>query len=144
MKFIKSKKGIAALIAAVVAVGAITFGAYAYFTASGSGTGSATVGSASNIVLTGTITGTLYPNGAPASVSVHAANPGSGSQNVGPVTLASITTDAAHSTCDLSVGPGPANAFTMPDTAAVGLLTADDGVPGTGTDETDVTIFVQG
>lgn len=140
MKFIKSKKGLTLLSALVVAVAA-SIGAYAFFTANGSGTGSATVGHATAITLDGTITGTLYPDGAAASVSIAVANPGSGSQNVGVVHLDSISTDAAHSTCDVSVtGVNPA--FTMPDTAAVGVLTADDGAPG-GTDEATATTTLQ-
>jgi len=46
--------------------------------------------SATTIVLTPTITGTLYPAGAPASVSVVVKNNGSGAQYVNLIHLASI------------------------------------------------------
>ena len=140
MKLIKSKKAIVLLsVLVVVAISAI--GAYAYFTANGAGTGNATVGHADAITLAGTITGTLYPAGAPASVSIAVANPGSGSQNVGVVHLDSISTDGAHSGCDTSVtGLNPA--FTMPDTSAVGVLTANDHAAG-GTDEATKTSTLQ-
>ncbi len=98
-------------LVATMALGGI---AYAFFSANGSGTGSATVGSSTTVTLAGTITGTLYPAGAPASVDVLVTNPGSGSQHVGDVHLASISTDAAHSTCDLSVS-GVNAAFSMSD-----------------------------
>ncbi len=104
------------VLAAIIAVAlGISAGAYAYFTAAGAGTGSATVGSSTAIVLTPTITGTLYPAGAPASVSVVVKNNGSGAQYVNLIHLASITPDAGHSTCVTTVGAGPANAFTMAD-----------------------------
>jgi hypothetical protein len=60
-------------------------GAFAYFTASGSGTGSAGVGSASGITLaSGTVSG-LYPGGADVPVTVTITNPGSGAQYVDTV-----------------------------------------------------------
>ena len=117
--FTKKRVAVLGTIAAVALTGGI---AYAYFTDSGSGTGTASVGASSPITLAGTITGTLYPAGEPASVSVLVTNPGSGSQYVGKVHLASITTDAGHSACDLSVS-GVNAAFTMADTAVVGTLT---------------------
>src|SRR5262249_30648509 len=62
MKFLKSKKGLATLIASVVAVGAMAFGAYAYFTSTGSGSGSATVGATTNTIqISSETTGDLYP-----------------------------------------------------------------------------------
>jgi hypothetical protein len=84
MKFLKSKKGVAVLAMLVVAA-VSAFGAYAYFTASGSGSGSATVGSASGIQLSGSPVAALYPGGADASVTVTIHNPGSGAQNVNVV-----------------------------------------------------------
>jgi hypothetical protein len=88
MKFIKSKKGIA-LLAAVVAVGVAAFGAYAYFTTTGSGTGTASVGTSSTIALTGTTTGTLYP-GTSETVNLSANNPSSGHQKLGVIHLDAI------------------------------------------------------
>jgi hypothetical protein len=96
--------------------------AFAFFTQSGVGTGDATVGTSSTITLAGTITGTLYPAGSAASVSVLVTNPGSGSQYVDTVTLASITTDVGHASCDLSVS-GANAAFTMADISVATNLT---------------------
>lgn len=84
MTFLKRKKGIAALAAAVVvAIGAI--GAFAYFTSTGSGSGSATVGSASTMVLSSPNVGTLYPGSGTVPVTVTINNPGTGSQYVGTI-----------------------------------------------------------
>jgi len=130
MKKHLSKKRVV-LAAIVVAALAIASGvAYAYFTATGAGTGSATVGSATNIVLTPTITGTLYPGGTPASVSILVKNNGAGAQHVGTVSLASIPPDAGHSGCTTAVG-----GFSMAAVAVNQTLTAS---PSAG-DHTTVT-----
>jgi hypothetical protein len=83
-KVIKSKKGIALLAALVVAIAAAV-GAYAYFTANGSGTGSAAVGTSSGILLSGDTVGSLYPGGAEVPATVSITNPGSGTQHVGTI-----------------------------------------------------------
>ena len=111
---------VAAGLTAAVGVG-LAGSAFAYFTANGSGSGAATVGSASAITLDGTITGDLYPGGAPAAVSVKVTNPGSGSQHVGSVHLVSIAADAGHAACDTSVS-GTTPAFTMSDISVNGLV----------------------
>jgi hypothetical protein len=84
MKFLTTKKG-AALLAALVVVAASAIGAFAYFTANGSGSGSATVGTSSAIQLSSSPVGTLYPAGADVAVTVNIHNPGSGAQHVGTV-----------------------------------------------------------
>ncbi len=107
--FVKSKKGIAALFAAlVVAVSAV--GAYAYFTATGTGTGTATVGSSTAFTVNGDVTGNAYPAGPALTVPVTVTNNSTGSQKAGTVTLDSITSDAP--TCDTSLN-GPNAAFTF-------------------------------
>lgn len=133
--FTKKRVAVLAAIATVALTGGI---AYAFFTDAGSGTGTASVGTSTPITLAGTITGTLYPAGDPASVSVLVTNPGSGSQHVDKVQLASITTDAGHSSCDLSVS-GVNPAFTMADVAVSQTLTKS-GAPG---DHTTVTGSLQ-
>jgi hypothetical protein len=85
MKFLMSKKGVA-LLATLVVAAVAAFGAYAYFTAAGSGSGTASVGSASGIQLSGSPAATLYPGGADAPVTVSIHNPGSGNQYVGTIT----------------------------------------------------------
>ena len=84
MTFLTKKKGIATLTAiAVVVLGAV--GAYAYFTAPGSGAGSATVGNASPINLSSPSVGPLYPGSGTVPVTVTVNNPGTGSQLVGTI-----------------------------------------------------------
>ena len=99
MKKHLSKKRV--VLAAIIAVAlAISSGvAYAYFTSSGNGTGSAGVGSATGIDLVGTATGVVTPDGDTASVDVVVTNNGTGSQRVGTVQLESVTTPAG---CDAS------------------------------------------
>ena len=92
MTFLKQKKGIAALAAvAVVALGAV--GAYAFFSSTGSGSGSATVGTASTINLSSPVVGPLYPGSGTVPVTVTINNPGTGSQLVG--TISGAVTDQA-------------------------------------------------
>jgi hypothetical protein len=124
MKKHLSKKRV--VFATIVAVAlAIASGvAYAYFTATGAGSGSATVGNATAIVLTPTITGTLYPGGSAASVSVVVKNNGGGAQYVTSIHLASITPDGPHSTCVTTLGVAPANAFTMADVSVTSTIAA--------------------
>ncbi len=65
---------------------AISGAAFAYFTSAGSGTGSATVGSSSNVQISNdTPASQLYPGGSAVSVAVHLHNPGNGNEYVGTV-----------------------------------------------------------
>jgi hypothetical protein len=98
------KKALALVVVAIVAVIGAAVG-YAYFTNSGSGTGSASVGQSSEIQLSGSAPDNLYPDGPARDVSITIANPGSGSQYVDAVHLASVD---APTGCD-------ASAFSMPD-----------------------------
>jgi hypothetical protein len=110
MSRIAKRRGLVALgcVLAIAATGA----AVAYFTSSGSGTGTATVGSSSAVTLHATVSSTLYP-GASSPVSFTVDNPSSGSQRVGTITLSSITVDAGHSTCTTAISGGNPD-FTMP------------------------------
>lgn len=94
----------------VVLVMVVAGAAIAYFTSSGSGTGTATVGNSSAVTLHGATAGTLYP-GTSSTVSFTVDNPSPGTQRVGTIHLASVSTDAAHSGCVMSD-------FTMPDVVA--------------------------
>src|ERR1700761_6083463 len=87
---------------AVIAL-ALAAGAYAYFTSTGSGTATATVGSSSAVTLHGTVSGNLYP-GSSSTVTFTVDNPSSGKQQVGTISLTSISADASHSTCVTTVG----------------------------------------
>ena len=55
------QKASAGRISCVLPRSGITAAAIAYFTSTGSGTGTATVGSSSAVTLHGTVTGNLYP-----------------------------------------------------------------------------------
>ena len=80
-----SRKKIAASLVAMAVVAAGAFGAFAYFTQAGSGTGSGTVGSPSAIQLSSPTVSPLFPGGADVDVTVAIDNPGSGSQHVDTV-----------------------------------------------------------
>jgi hypothetical protein len=94
----------------IVTVLIVAGAAIAYFTSTGSGTATATVGSGSAVTLHGTAATTLYP-GTTSSVSFTVDNPSAGAQRVGTIHLASVSTDAGHSGCVLTD-------FTMPDVVA--------------------------
>jgi hypothetical protein len=104
-KFIMAKKAIT-LLATLVAVAVGAFGAYAYFTASGSGTGQQTVGSASTITLSSSTGAALYPAGGNVAVTVGIANPGSGGQFVNVISgsVATDTNGTAGTTADDCLG----------------------------------------
>ena len=100
MNFLKSRKGVALLAMLVVAAVAAA-GAYAYFTTTGSGSGTGTVGTSSNLVLTGTASATLYP-GTSSPVSFTALNNSAGHQQLGTIFLASV--EAYPTAADRSAG----------------------------------------
>jgi hypothetical protein len=86
-----SKKGAVFGVSAGVALG-LTGAALAYWTSTGSGTGAATNGSSTNLVITqvGTTTA-LTPSGPAQQVNYSVNNPGTGNEQLGQVTI-SITT----------------------------------------------------
>jgi hypothetical protein len=105
MKRLLTKKRIALLVALVVAAVA-AIGAYAYFTANGSGSGTATVGTSSAVTLHGSTTGTLYP-GTTVSVSFTVDNPSTGHQQLGTIYLAGVKAcTGASSTWDPTLNSG--------------------------------------
>jgi hypothetical protein len=80
----KRTLGLSGLLLLLLAGGAI-----AYFTTSGSGTGSATVGSNAALTIHGTSASTLYP-GTSSTVSFTVDNPSQGHQQLGTIHLASV------------------------------------------------------
>ncbi len=86
-RFSRRKKVFAAL--GVLAVLAAAGAAIAYFTSSGSGTGTASVGTSSALTIHGTSASTLYP-GTSSTVSFTVDNPSSGHEQLGTIHLASI------------------------------------------------------
>lgn len=113
MRWISRRRALVAL-GCVAVLGAVA-GAYAYFTTTGAGTGTATVGSSSAVTLHATVGSNLYP-GSAGTVSFTLDNPSSGSQRVGTISLSSITVDAGHSTCSTTITGGNPD-FTMPAVA---------------------------
>jgi hypothetical protein len=113
MGFITKKRLAVAFTAALVV--AVASGAYAYFTTNGSGTGTASVGSGSAVTLHATITGALYP-GTSSPVSFTVDNPSQAKQQVGTISLSSITVDALHSECSTVITGGKPD-FSMPAVA---------------------------
>jgi hypothetical protein len=91
----------------IVAVLIVAGAAIAYFTSTGAGTATATVGSSSAVTLHGTTASTMYP-GTTGTVSFTLDNPSPGTERVGTIHLASVATDAGHSACVVTD-------FTMPD-----------------------------
>jgi hypothetical protein len=105
MKRLFAKKGLTLLAALSVAAVAV-IAAYAYFTANGSGSGTATVGTSSAVTLHGSTTGTLYP-GTTVSVSFTVDNPSTGHQQLGTVYLAGVKAcTGAGSSWDPSLNSG--------------------------------------
>lgn len=88
-RFSKRKRLIFFTVLALAAVAA--FGAYAYFTSSGSGLGDARVGTTKPFGLGGQAAGPVYP-GSSSDVSLWAINPGDGSQRIGTITLTGVIT----------------------------------------------------
>jgi hypothetical protein len=85
------------VIATAIAIGALALagGAFAYFTASGSGTGQATVGSSTPWTVTfGTTTGTMYPGAGTATLPYTVTNAGGGNQKLA-TTTASVNADGS-------------------------------------------------
>jgi len=97
-RYFTRKKWIALGILGIFALGGA---AYAYFTTTGSGTGTAQVGTSSLITVNATVTpdaSGLVPGGIAATVNFAATNPSAGHQRVGTITLATVTayTDVTH------------------------------------------------
>ena len=84
-----AKKRLVLLGVVAVVAGMAAFGAYAYWTASGTGSGTATVGSDSGVTIVVTNTGTpLYPGGS-ATITFHVHNNSSSA----PVTVGEVVQD---------------------------------------------------
>jgi hypothetical protein len=82
----KNKKTFAA---ATLVTMAVAGGAFAYFTSTGTGSGTASVGTASSLTVTGTSASTLYP-GTSSTVSFTVNNPSAGSERLGSITLSGV------------------------------------------------------
>jgi hypothetical protein len=126
MKKVFTVKGVV-LIAAFVVAAIAAIAGYAYFTAHGSGTGSARVGTATPISLSGTTSPSdfLYPGGPSIPVDIAVTNNSDGAQGVFAVTLTSVTDNDTTGRCDTTV-------FTMPGVNVQTNIAAHDTVHRTG------------
>jgi hypothetical protein len=73
--------------------------AIAFWTASGSGSVSATAGSGGTITLSGSVVSGIAP-GLSKTVSLAASNPTTSAVTVGTVSLTGVTVDGGHAACD--------------------------------------------
>jgi hypothetical protein len=109
MKLFKSKKALALGLAAGMALG-LTGAAFAYFTTDGAGSGSATVGTSTSLVIhqdsitySNAATDNVLLPGTSATVTFKADNPSSGNQHLGTISVDGITSDKAG--CDSATHP---------------------------------------
>jgi hypothetical protein len=122
------KKKSAALVTAGVITVAAAGGAYAYWTTTGSGTGSATTGTSTafNVTTDGASGGPLTPGGPSQTVAFHVQNPSSGIQRLQTVTVSVANADGTPwtavsgcSSADYAVSPA---SFTPADVAPSGVV----------------------
>ena len=104
MKFVTTKT--IAVLAVVLVAALAAIGGWAYFSANGSGSATATVGTSSNLVLHGSTVGTLYP-GSTVPISFTVDNPGGGTERLGTIYLAGVKAcTGAGSSWDPSLNSG--------------------------------------
>ena len=131
------------IVLGILGVFALAGGAYAYFTTTGSGTGSTRAGTSTALTINATITpgtGGIVPDGNPAAIAFSAVNTGTSAQLVDTIHLESVDayTDAGHTTpaagCDTSdfsvadvVASQTVPAGTTSITAPGSLVFADSG-----------------
>jgi len=96
MRIIKSKKVIALILGTVVAA-VLSVGAYAYFTSTGNGSGSATVGTSTtwSVTTLSATGGPLTPGGPTESITYKVKNNSSGYQNLANVAISVANADAS-------------------------------------------------
>jgi hypothetical protein len=117
---IGKKRGVAAL--SVIAVLALAGGAFAYFTSSGGGTGSATVGTATNFTVTAqAASGSMYPGGGSSTFSYVVNNPGTGAENLTGTTATVASSGGNIVDNGTAVSGCSASWFTASNTAPAGL-----------------------
>ena len=109
MKFIKSKKGIAILASLVVAVAAAV-GAYAYFTTSGTGHSTVTIGTPTpwTVTFKTPTGGPMTPNGPTESLGYTIRNTGSGAQQLNQAVISVLDSDGVTPYTFTDAGGDPA------------------------------------
>ena len=135
MKRFRSKKVVAILVSGAIALGGAG-AALAYFTSSGGGTGSATVGAAGSWTVTqvgaASPANSLYPDAAPGganieTVTYNVTNNGSGAQNLSSVTVA---VDPTFSAVDANSDPACTAADFSLDGGTPGASATDSALAG--------------
>jgi hypothetical protein len=121
MSRIKHKK--LAVLVSAVAILALAGAAFAYFTNSGTGAGTASVGTSSVIELDSALVGTLYPAGPDVEVTVNIHNPGEGSQYVG--TISGVVNTNNNGTPSIPTDDCLGTWFVVDDVVYNDTLTAD-------------------
>ena len=125
----KRSKKTWAILGIVAAIGLSAIGAFAYWTTTGSGTGTADVATANGtLVLHASAPTDLFPGGS-SNVTFTADNGGATNLYVGTIHLDSVTADAGHASCDTAD-------FTMADVVSntmVPAATTGHALAGTGT-----------
>jgi hypothetical protein len=127
MRKLTRKAVVAGGLVATLALGGI---AYAYFTSVGSGTGSASVGTSTDVAITQTNTlDAMYPDSAAQDIDLNVDNSGGGNEYVGTVTI-TIDPTSLPAGCEDSwfsitnadvsdnVTPGAVHAYAGADTGA--------------------------
>ena len=103
-RLFSTKRGVA-VSATVANMLVASIGAYAYFTTTGSGTGSGTVGTNTALAINQAAISYSSPEnalmpGTSATVTFTVDNASTGHQQLGTIAVSSITTDLAHAGCD--------------------------------------------
>ena len=104
------------VVAIVLAIALSAIGAFAYWTTTGSGNGSASVAASNGTVtLHGTAPTNLYPGGS-SSVTFTADNAGASDLYVGTIHLQGVSADGGHASCvtsDFSMGDVTSNTVVL-------------------------------
>jgi len=152
MTFLTKKRVAFLAVLAVAAIGAVA--GYAYFTASGTGTGSATVGSSTPWAVgqAGSTGGSLYPDASIGGANVqtktyHVKNNGSGNQHLAQVAISVANNDGSawFAQADNTKPACTKNDFSV-GAAAVGSTYTDTSLAGTftpGQDKTTGSVTVE-
>jgi len=136
MRLIKHKK--LAILVSTVAIIALAGAAFAYFTNSGTGAGTAGVGTSSTIEVNSALVGTLYPGGADVDVTVNIHNPGAGAQYVG--TISGVVNDNTNGTPSVLTDDCLGSWFVVDSVIYNDTLAADDAAAGGADEDTADTV----
>jgi hypothetical protein len=120
------------IVAAAIGTASLGFAAtaFAYFSTSGSGTGSAVIGAADHVQIDATTASSIYPGAPGIDVAIKITNTGKGTQKVGTVSLDSVTTPLNCAASDFTMVPVAVNQTIASGASATvhgSLVMADNG-----------------